>query len=149
MTISNYPLWAPTNVRKPNNNLFGLKQKTRDVIFQLDYLANSISYMYGNDIHPSQCDASTSTINDIIDRVRRLYGYLEDNSVSDLVNKYEIAVLLPYLEEQLENLCALITDLRPMCREKTKRISKLQKEMQEQFNEILETRGYLQSINPQ
>lgn len=148
MTISNYPIWAPTNIRKSTSNPFRLKQKTRDIIFQLDYLADSISYMYSNDVHPSQCDASTSTINEILEKIRRLYGYLEDTTIVDVINKYEIAVLLPYLEEQLENLCSLIADLRPICREKTKRINKIQKEMVEQFEEILETEGYLQSINP-
>ena len=146
MTISNYPVWTPT-IRKTNHNPLRLRQKTLDVIFQIDYLADSISYLYNDDVHPSQCDTSTLTINDTVDKVGRLCGYVEKTNISDVANRYEIVVLLSYLEEQLEKLYSLITDLRPICRENTKRNGKLQKEIIRQFEEILETRENLKSIN--
>lgn len=149
-----YPYYS-TKILTKSNKLFVIDQdrnKIKRNIFEisrkLGELDISTLSLIDSAVLPIHCDDTLETINVVLKSISQLGNIIDKLSLQliDIENKYRFSVSLYYTYEQLVSLQSGINELRPICREISKRRFEIQEEIKEQLDQIRDARTFFKRL---
>lgn len=134
-----------------DNNFFvdKIKRSMFEISRKLEDLDKSIFPLLNSDVRPIHCDTTSDAIDEILHTITHLGSIIEQSSLqlNRIENKYKISISLYCAHEQLIYLQSGINDLRPICREVSKRRFEVQEEIKEQLDQVRDTKKYFRQLD--